>query len=127
VLKGEMSIVGPRPEDIEIVERYFTAEQRRILEVRPGLTCLTQVRNFPDMTGEVPPGVDAQAYYVEKQLPRRLAEDLEYIERASLKLDLELFVRTAYSIVVKSWFVLGRTSARKVGKGRERCQDAASS
>jgi len=125
VLKGDMSLVGPRPEDIEIVERYFTSDHRRILDVRPGLTCITQVKNFPDMTGEVPPGVDADAYYVEHQLPRRLALDLEYVERACLRLDLELLAQTAYCVLVESWFVLGRSSSRRLGREIDRPHDKA--
>jgi lipopolysaccharide/colanic/teichoic acid biosynthesis glycosyltransferase len=55
VLKGEMSIVGPRPEDWEIVQRHFTSEQRRVLRVRPGIASPVDVSWYPDMTYYDPP------------------------------------------------------------------------
>lgn len=47
ILRGEMSIVGPRPEDWDIVEGYYTPEQRRVLKVRPGIAALADVRLVP--------------------------------------------------------------------------------
>ena len=49
VLKGEMSVVGPRPEDIDTVENHFTQRYRRTLDVLPGLTGIRQIRNWPDL------------------------------------------------------------------------------
>ncbi len=76
VLKGEMSLVGPRPLYMSQA-RAFTARQRRRLEVRPGLTGLAQVRG----RGEVP--------HQEK-----LDIDVQYVERMSLRLDLSILCRT---------------------------------
>ena len=77
VLRGEMSVIGPRPQAPDEVALY-TAKQRRRLEVRPGITGLWQVtaRNNPSFDEWV-----------------RL--DLEYIDSRSLALDLSILFRTA--------------------------------
>ncbi len=106
VFRGDMSLVGPRAEDVQIVEDFYTDEQRRALTVRPGMTGLGQVRFFPDMTGEVPAGADPMAYYRDVQLKRKLDVDLEYVDRVSVPLDLALLAKTAYCVLVKSWWIL---------------------
>jgi exopolysaccharide biosynthesis polyprenyl glycosylphosphotransferase len=78
VLKGEMSLVGPRPLPVDEVERFDDLAHRRRLSVKPGLTCLWQVsgrNNVSDFRDWV-----------------RL--DLEYIDNWSLWLDLKILVRT---------------------------------
>lgn len=76
LLRGEITLVGPRPLPVHYLPR-FTAAQRRRMEVKPGLTGLAQVagRNTVDW-------------------PRRLALDVEYVDRRSLWLDLTLLART---------------------------------
>lgn len=105
VLRGDMAIVGPRPEDYEIVERHYTPEQRRTLSVRPGLAAPSDVRWYPDFTyhDPPPPGVPLQTYYVERHLPARLAWDLRYVERQSLWLDLQVIAQVAGCILVRTW------------------------
>jgi len=76
ILKGDMSLVGPRPLYMSQA-RAFTERQRRRLQVRPGLTGLAQVRG----RGEVP--------HEEK-----LEIDVQYVERMSLVLDLKILCRT---------------------------------
>jgi len=76
VLKGDMSLVGPRPLYMEQA-RAFTTRQRRRLEVRPGITGLAQVEG----RGELP--------HEEK-----LEIDVQYVERASVWLDLKILGRT---------------------------------
>lgn len=106
VLAGDMSVIGPRPEDCEIVERYYTGDQRRILRNKPGLTGLHQVTAFPDMTDEVPAGADPQQYYVDVQLQNRLNVEFAYLERKSFWLDCSIFFRTIYCLLVRSWLYL---------------------
>ena len=105
VLRGDMSIVGPRPEDWDIVERYFTPEQRRTLEVRPGIASPVDVRWYPDMTYHDPPpaGVPIQEYYLRRHMPVQLAEALRYVEQQSLLLDLKVIGQTIFCVVVRSW------------------------
>ena len=82
VLRGEMSLVGPRPERPEIAERLEQAipRYRERLSVRPGLTGLAQV--------ELPPDTDLES------VRRKLERDLNYIERIGLGLDLGILLRT---------------------------------
>jgi lipopolysaccharide/colanic/teichoic acid biosynthesis glycosyltransferase len=106
ILHGEMSIVGPRPEDIDTVEKCYTAEQRKVLEVAPGLTGFPQVRFFPELSMIDPAGMDPQEHYRRVILPMRLEMDLEYVRRQSVWLDLYLIGATMFLIAFKSWWVL---------------------
>ena len=106
ILRGEMSIVGPRPEDTETVEKCYTAEQRRVLDVAPGLTGFPQVRFFPELSMIDPGGMDPLEHYRRVILPMRLEMDLEYVRRQSFWLDVSLIARTIFLIAVKSWWVL---------------------
>lgn len=105
VLRGQMSVVGPRPEDWEIVERYYTAEQRRTLEVLPGIVSPVIVRWYPDLTyhDPPPPGVPIQEYYLRRHLPIQVAGALSYMEHQSLALDLKVILKTIYCVVLHSW------------------------
>lgn len=104
ILKGDMSFVGPRPEDIEIVRRHYTAEQMRVLDVRPGLTTPGQVEWYPDLLyhDPPPPGVSAEDHYLERHLPLRLAGDLDYVRSAGLFVDLGVLFRTLWCVAVRS-------------------------
>ena len=109
VVRGEMSIVGPRPEEEEVLVAHYPHEIRReILSARPGLTGLLQVRVFPDMTNEIiPEGVDPQEFYFRDQLPRRVAVDLDYVRRWTMGLDLAIIARTVALLLLRApWIVL---------------------
>jgi len=92
VLKGEMSLVGPRPEAPSIVSRY-TAEQLRILEVPPGLTGPTQLTHL-DEASHMPPGTDPTEHYVRHVLMGKLEQDLHYIKSRTFLGDVALLLRT---------------------------------
>ena len=104
VLRGEMSIVGPRPEDWEIVEQHFTPEQRRLFEVRPGIAALADVRWYPDLTYHDPPpeGIPIQEWYLKRHLPVQVAEGLRYIEQQSFLLDIKILALTVYCVIFYS-------------------------
>ena len=90
VLRGEMTLVGPRPETPSLASRY-PPELRRVLLYRPGMTGPCQVymtRLWP------PPGVDAEEFYVTHLVPRRVALDLEYLERPTFAATIALLVAT---------------------------------
>lgn len=106
VLRGEMSIVGPRPEDLSVVEKLYTHYQLRVLSVKPGLTCSLQMRIFPDFTCDVPAGEDPEQHYQKVILPARLQEDIDYIDRMSLWYDLQIILQTVWCILFKSWGIL---------------------
>ncbi len=96
VLKGEMSLVGPRPETPSMVEHY-TPEQRRVLEVTPGITGLAQLHYSNEEEMLHPENWYDE--YVRKILPHKLALDLLYIEHKSLTLDLAIIGRTIAKLV----------------------------
>ena len=76
LLRGQITLVGPRPLPVHYWDR-FTETERRRFEVKPGITGMAQVngRNTVDW-------------------PQRLALDVEYVERRSLGLDLRILLRT---------------------------------
>lgn len=97
VLKGEMSLVGPRPE----VERYvaeYTHEQRRVLEVRPGITDPAAIayRHEEKLLSRQP---DPEGFYRTIVLPHKLFLNLEYVENISFRRDVLLILKTLRSIV----------------------------
>ena len=100
VVRGEMSIVGPRPEVSRYVKAY-TQEQRRVLNVRPGLTDPATIafREEEDLLAAKDASI-RERYYVEDILPKKLALNLEYLQRASLVYDLGLIARTVRIILV---------------------------
>jgi lipopolysaccharide/colanic/teichoic acid biosynthesis glycosyltransferase len=81
VIKGEMSLVGPRPLSVDYLQRYSAFERRRH-QVRPGITGWAQVngRNELDWND-------------------RLATDVWYVDNQSLKLDIRIIGRTPLSVV----------------------------
>ena len=81
VLVGEMSIVGPRPEQVEIVERYSDAERVR-LSVKPGVTGPMQVFGRGELT-----------------FSERLAVEIQYIENPSLGQDLRILIHTLPAVM----------------------------
>ncbi|HSG17767.1 MAG TPA: sugar transferase [Anaerolineae bacterium] len=117
VLRGDMSIVGPRPEDWDIVQHNYTHEQRRSLEVRPGITSPAQVRWFPDMTYHDPPpeGISMEEYYLERHLPAKLAVELRYIDQRNLLLDFKILAQTAWCLLIHSWLVPPEVQSVEVG------------
>lgn len=98
ILRGEMSVVGPRPEHPRIVDQYYAPEHRRLLQVRPGLTSPGTLYDYAH--GEAIVGrADPERAYVERLLPLRLALDLVYVRGASLGYDVALIGRTVRIIV----------------------------
>jgi lipopolysaccharide/colanic/teichoic acid biosynthesis glycosyltransferase len=92
VLRGEMSVVGPRPESPGYVKHY-TSEQRQVLQVRPGITGLTQVR-FRHEETLLQRCANLEEEYIGNIMPQKLALDLEYIRDQSLLLDVKLILQT---------------------------------
>lgn len=96
VLGGDMSFVGPRPE----VPRYvalYTPDQRRVLELRPGITDLATLK-FRHEEEMLARAADPERFYREECIPRKIALNLEYADRASLVDDLALIFRTLLAI-----------------------------
>lgn len=94
VLRGDMSLVGPRPEVSRYVATY-SPEQKGVLEARPGLTDPATVYFVEEeaLLGAVDPE-RRERYYIDEILPRKLQMNLEYLQRACLAYDLVLLVKT---------------------------------
>ncbi|MBN2297080.1 MAG: sugar transferase, partial [Deltaproteobacteria bacterium] len=81
VLRGEMSLVGPRPPLPEEVDQYSLKDRRR-LDITPGLTCIWQVSG----RGDVP-------------FPQQLEYDILYIESQSVWMDIKLLFKTVTAVL----------------------------
>jgi lipopolysaccharide/colanic/teichoic acid biosynthesis glycosyltransferase len=93
VLKGDMGLVGPRPEDPRYVAHY-TAEQQQVLAVRPGITSaasLTFRRESDLLQGE-----NWESVYIAEILPQKLAIERDYLAHRSIWRDLELIWQTIW-------------------------------
>ena len=99
VLKGDMSLVGPRPEVRKYVDMY-TAEQKRVLSVRPGITSLASIR-YRNENDILAASEDPDRTYIEQVMPDKLAIDLEYVEHAGLLTDIKLIFTTFREIITK--------------------------
>lgn len=81
VLKGDMSLVGPRPLLVEYLDRY-TPEQARRHEVRPGITGLAQVSGRNELSWE-----------------ERFDVDVWYVDNRSLRLDVKILAMTVWKVI----------------------------
>ncbi len=86
VLRGEMSLVGPRPLPVYEVAQFSAAAQRRRLSVKPGLTCLWQISGRNEI----------------KDFDEWVALDLEYIDNWSFWLDVSILLRTLPAVIFGS-------------------------
>lgn len=77
VLKGDMSLVGPRPE-VEKYTRLYTPEQRRVLSVRPGVTDWASIE-YVDENRILGAAADPDRAYVEEIMPAKIALNMRYI------------------------------------------------
>ena len=93
VLRGQMSVVGPRPEVQEFVSLY-PDEYRRILTVVPGITGPAQLE-YIEERHLLADAHESAKLYAQEILPRKIAVDLEYIRTQSLRRDLAILAHTA--------------------------------
>ena len=89
ILKGDMSIVGPRPLLVEYLP-YYTEQERHRHDVRPGLTGLAQVNGRNSLTWE-----------------QKFAYDLEYIDHLSFSNDVKIIAKTVGKVLKKSDIAIG--------------------
>jgi lipopolysaccharide/colanic/teichoic acid biosynthesis glycosyltransferase len=90
VLRGDMSLLGPRPELAVFVEHYTPAE-RRILEVTPGLAGMAQLL-YPHEAALLRQYPEPERAYLEQLLPGKIAADLAYERRRSAASDFHLLI-----------------------------------
>ena len=97
VLKGEMSIVGPRPEVRKYVELY-TTEQKRVLNVLPGVTDYASIvfRNENDLLALVQ---NPEEFYIKELIPKKIELNSKYINNQSLKEYFFIIAKTLITAV----------------------------
>jgi lipopolysaccharide/colanic/teichoic acid biosynthesis glycosyltransferase len=96
VVKGDMSLVGPRPEDPVYVD-LSDPLHRRVFSAKPGITGLAQLAYHDEASRLV--GPDAERRYREEILPEKLGLDVEYLDSQSTLLDLQILARTARTVL----------------------------
>lgn len=95
VFLGHMSIVGPRPEDPQYVSHY-TAGQRAILSVKPGITGPAQI-HYVDIESHMDPS-KFNEQYIDEIIPEKFRLNMLYIQNRSLGLDINVFWLTLLSL-----------------------------
>jgi lipopolysaccharide/colanic/teichoic acid biosynthesis glycosyltransferase len=98
ILKGDMRLVGPRPEDPALVETY-SADERRLLTVKPGLTSpATVLHRYEE---ELLAGPDPETAYRREVLPMKLQVELEYLDRRTVVEDLRVLGHTVLALFAR--------------------------
>ena len=97
VLKGEMSLVGPRPEVPKYVELY-TEEQREILKVSAGITDYASIyfSNESELLGEAE---NPEEFYIKKIMPYKIELNKKYIKEIGIVTDIKLIILTILKIL----------------------------
>lgn len=122
VLRGDMSLVGPRPEDAGFVELQRESYDE-ILRVKPGMTGLTQLAFANER--EILDRDDAIGHYVEHLLPQKVRIDTLYASQRSLVMDLRILFWTAIAVVMRREIAVNRASARISLRRRLRAESPA--
>ena len=97
ILKGEMSVVGPRPEDKENADMVYVGEFKHILDIKPGLTSIASLYDYTH--GELYEDEDS---YEKEFMPKKLKLELYYVNHRSFWYDIVLILRTAWLIILKT-------------------------
>ena len=95
ILLGQMTIVGPRPEDVANVRNLYHGEYKRILDIKPGLTSPASLYDYTH--GEQ---YEDEKLYETEFLPQKLALELYYVKNRGLLYDMLLILKTAFVIVM---------------------------
>jgi lipopolysaccharide/colanic/teichoic acid biosynthesis glycosyltransferase len=99
VLLGDMSLVGPRPE----VQRYtdlYTAEQRKILAVQPGITDYASIE-YANESELLAKAADPEHFYIHTIMPAKIALNQRYIAEVGLFTDFKIILQTIFKIINK--------------------------
>jgi lipopolysaccharide/colanic/teichoic acid biosynthesis glycosyltransferase len=96
VIKGDMSLVGPRPEVPKYVELY-NENQKRVLEVRPGITDYASIeyRDENSILGNVE---NPEEYYINIIMPHKIDLNMKYIENNNVFIDIAIIFKTIFNI-----------------------------
>ena len=97
ILKGEMSVVGPRPEDKENADKVYVGDFVHILDVKPGLTSTASLYDYTH--GEK---FEDEESYEKEFMPKKLKLELYYVSHRSFWYDIQLVLKTAWLIIQKT-------------------------
>lgn len=94
ILKGEMSVIGPRPEDEVNSDKFYVGKYREILSVKPGLSSPASLYDYTH--GEK---YEDEETYIKEFLPKKLDVELYYVYHKSFVYDIEIVFRTVFTII----------------------------
>jgi lipopolysaccharide/colanic/teichoic acid biosynthesis glycosyltransferase len=109
VVRGEMSLVGPRPEDPSFVERHGSAYDH-ILTVRPGITGLSQLAFAEE--SRILDDDDPLGHYVDRLLPQKVNLDRLYASQRTLLLDLKILIWTVAAVILRRQVAVHRGTGK---------------
>jgi len=119
VIRGDMSLVGPRPEDPSFVDLY-PDDFPEVLKVRPGITGLSQLAFAEER--RVLDGPEPLRRYVESLLPQKLGMDALYVASRSMIMDLRILAWTILTVVFRVDVSVNRQNAQLTVRRRKRTQ-----
>ena len=99
VIKGEMSLIGPRPE-APVYVKHYTDTQRQVLQVKPGMTGPSQLANR-DEEEKLKGQPDAEHYYITELMPKKLDLDLHYVATQSISSDIGWLLKTFWVLITR--------------------------
>jgi lipopolysaccharide/colanic/teichoic acid biosynthesis glycosyltransferase len=99
VLRGDMSLVGPRPEVPKYVAHYPSSLRSLVLSVRPGITDPVSL-SFRDEESLLAQQADPERYYIETLMPEKLAQSARYVRARTLRSDLGVIATTMATLVL---------------------------
>lgn len=97
VIKGDMSLVGPRPEVRKYVNLYNT-KQMQVLSVRPGMTDYASIK-FINENELLAQANDPEVFYISEIMPQKLELNISYIEQKGFFKDISLILKTCLKII----------------------------
>jgi len=119
VIRGHMSLVGPRPEDPVFVER-FREELEPVLRVKPGITGLSQLAFARE--SEILDPDDREEHYMKRILPQKIHMDTVYADQRSTRTNVEILYWTAAAVLLRRDVAVNRTTGRMGIRRRPRLE-----
>ena len=102
VFRGEMSLVGPRPDVPEIVKKY-RPEMMKVFKIRPGVTCLAtlHLRYEENILDKIP---NPDAFYEEVLVPLKVRLAMKHMDKDSFAFDLKILCHTMWMLAFGRWW-----------------------
>lgn len=96
VIKGDMSLIGPRPEVPKYVALY-NENQRKVLDVRPGITDYASIE-YRDENSILAKVNNPEEYYINVIMPHKIDLNMKYIEKNNILIDIDIIFKTIFNI-----------------------------